>query len=371
MIWRAKLPSLAGVVALAVALAGCGNSAAGGPDGSGPTPNAPAVTAPSTYTTVPAEGRTSYPLEVDNCGVKLRFEKAPQRVLILNGTSVAEAQYFVLLGLQDRVLANAQSYGVLDDPGMPAAVQGLPKGGLKMNTNFDVPREQVLALKPDLVVSAWSGGFDARSGFATREELSRAGIASWVPPFHCAYGKADATEAEKRAFTAQSITSGFETLTALGEIFDVPQHAATVVDGLRKRVTAVRTSMAGQPRKNMIVAFPGMSMMTAQGVPAVLSTGVADDVVAAAGGVSPFAGRGTAAMAALSREELADTPVDILVLGLFTRDERPEEEAEKLFKAFPQWSASKTRSFVAIGDGAYPGPSNVYAVEKIAKAVRG
>jgi iron complex transport system substrate-binding protein len=371
MIWRVKLSSLVAGMVVAASLVGCGNTAAGGPDGSGPTPNAPVVTAPSTYTTVPPEGRTSYPLEVDNCGVRLRFERAPQRVLILNGTSVAEAQYFILLGLQDRVLANAQSYGVLDDPGMPAALRALPKADLKLNTNFDVPREQVLALKPDLVVSAWSGGFDARSGFATREELSRAGIASWVPPFHCAYGKADATEAEKRAFASQSITSGFETLAALGEIFDVSQHAAEVVDGLRERVEAIRTSTAGQPRKNMIIAFPGMSMMTAQRVPAVLSTGVADDVIAAAGGVNPFAGRGTAAMASLSREELADTPVDLLVLGLFTRDERPEEEAEKLFKAFPQWSASKTRSFVAIGDGAYPGPSNVYAVEKIASVVRG
>jgi iron complex transport system substrate-binding protein len=118
-----------------------------------------------------APAKTSYPLTIDNCGQKVTFTGAPQRVLILNGTSVGEVESFIQLGLQKNILANAQHYGVSDDPDMVAQIKALPTGGLTENKNFDVPAEQVLAAKPDLVVSTWSGGFDAKQGFATRERV--------------------------------------------------------------------------------------------------------------------------------------------------------------------------------------------------------
>jgi iron complex transport system substrate-binding protein len=362
---------LAGVGVLGcLAVAGCGSSTAPG-GGSGPTPNEAPVSAGATsrYGITKAEGRTTYPLTVTNCGQALRFDKAPSRVLILNGTSVAEVESFIVLGLPDRVLANAQSYGIYDDPDMPAAVKAVAKGGLTLNDKFDVPREQVLALKPDLVVSTWSGGFDAKSGFATRAELAAAGIASWVPPVNCAYGKTNPTEAEQQAYAKQSIESSFEMLTELGVIFDVPGKAEQVVAGLRGRLEAVRARVAGKPRKNVVIAYPGMSMMSASGIPAVWSTGLAGDVIASAGGVNPYAGRGQDAMTELSREEFAATKVDFLVVGLFTAAEKPDAEAAKMFTAFPQWPASTSKAYTFIADGAYLGPSNVLAVEKIAEAV--
>jgi iron complex transport system substrate-binding protein len=69
-----------------------------------------------------AAAATKYPLTIDNCGRKVTFIKPPSRVVLLNGTSVAEVESFITLGIQDRILVNSQSYGVSDDPAMVAKV---------------------------------------------------------------------------------------------------------------------------------------------------------------------------------------------------------------------------------------------------------
>ncbi|WP_131742959.1 ABC transporter substrate-binding protein [Actinomadura roseirufa] len=316
-----------------------------------------------------APGTTSYPLTFTNCGQKVTFTRAPRRVLILNGTSVAESESFVLLGLQGRVLANAQSYGVSDDPSMVAAVKAMPTGGLTMNKNFEVPAEQVLAAKPDLVVSTWSGGFDPKRGLATREQLAAAGVTTLVNPVNCAYGKPGASAAEKRAYDQISIESSYEFLNLLGRVFDVQHKAAQVSADLRRRVDAVRARVAGRPARKVLIVYPGMSMMNASGLPAVMTGRITDEVIKAAGGVNAFAGESRDVTSTLTRERLATAGVDVLAVGAFTPSEDPAAEARKLFAAYPQWQASKTRTFVSLSDGAFLGPLNAWAVEKIAKVV--
>ncbi|REE96484.1 ABC transporter substrate-binding protein [Thermomonospora umbrina] len=347
--------ALVGVTALALAAAACGGS--------------DAATDPSAAESDGPPAATAYPLTIDNCGVKVTFKEPPRKVLILNGLSVGEAQSFVLLGLQGRVLANAQFYAVSDDPTMVKGVGALPKGGLTQNKNFDVPAEQVLKAEPDLVVSAWSGGFDAKQGLATREQLAGAGINTLVNPVNCAKGKPEADADEKKAYTAQSVDSGLRFLTLLGRIFDVQARAAVVVKGFRDRIDAVRTRVAGRPAKKVLIVYPGMSMMNANGLPAVMTGGVYDDVIEAAGGVNAFAGRAEDATRSLNKEQLAAAQVDVLVVGRFTPGDAPEAEAAKLFAAFPQWNASRTKTFTVISDSAYLGPLNALGVEKIAKAV--
>ncbi|TQJ06704.1 ABC transporter substrate-binding protein [Kribbella jejuensis] len=326
---------------------------------------------PGTSTEIAATagpGRTSYPLTVENCGLKQTFSKPPSRVVILNGTSVGEAESFVMLGLQQHVLANGQSYGVSDDPGMVAKVNALPKTGLSMNKNFDVPAEQVLALKPDLVISTWSGGFDASSGFATREQLAAVGAATIVNPVNCAFGNPRASAAEKATYEAQGIESSYAFLALLGQIFDVQQKAADTIAVLRSRIDAVRAKVQGAELKRVAIVYPGMSMMNENGLPAVMTGGIYDDVIKAAGGVNAFAGESADATRTINAEQLAAARVDVLVVGAFTPNERPTDEAAKLLKQFPQWPAAQSNTFTTVADGAYLGPLNVYVIEKIAKA---
>ena len=137
-----------------------------------------------------------YPLTIDNCGTEVTFEQAPEKALLLYGASVAEVETMIALGLEDRIVANAQTYGVSDIDGMVEKIAALPTGGMTLNENFEVPKEQVLALEPDLVISTWSGGFSGDLGMATRDQLADAGINSFVTPSNCANGKTDPTAEE-------------------------------------------------------------------------------------------------------------------------------------------------------------------------------
>lgn len=349
----------AGLVLLA---SGCGSGAA-------PRPAAESAPAP-TRNVAPA--RTSYPLTIRNCGRKVTFDKAPERVLIMNGASVGEVQSYVLLGLQDHILANAQRVTVSDDPGMVEKVAELPTGGTSWNKNFDVPAEKVLDLKPDLVVSTWSGGFNAESGFATRDQLARAGIDSYVNPVDCAYGATRPSAADQAAYDRQSIASTYDFIEETGVIFDVQEKAAEVVAGLRKRVAAVGDRVAGEDRPKVLLAFPGMASMSAGGLPAVFSGGVYDDIIEKAGGENSFPSDGPDPdlTSTLSPEALASAEVDVLVVGLTDPSEEPEVKrlADQLFAKYPQWSASRTKTYTSLADGAFIGPANVRAVEKIADA---
>ncbi|WP_433227212.1 ABC transporter substrate-binding protein [Actinomadura formosensis] len=347
------LPTVSAAV-FALAATGCGTTAAG----------------PARVEADATPGKTSYPLTLDNCGQKVAFTRPPRRVLILNGTSVGEVESFIMLGLQRHILANAQSYGVSDDPAMASAIKALPTGGLKPNRNFEVPAEQVLAAKPDLVVSHWSGGFDARKGLATREQLAAAGINTLVNPVNCAYGKPEATPGEKRAYEKKSIESSFEFLRLLGRIFDVQHRAAQVTTDLRRRLDAVRARTAGRPPKRVLIAYPGMSAMNANGLPAVWTGRVADQVVRAAGGVNAFEGRSPDAVNTINKEQLAAAQVDVLVVGVFQPNEDPAAAARGLFAGYPQWRASKTRTYATVAEGVFLGPLNAVAAEKLARVVQ-
>ncbi|GAB2547794.1 ABC transporter substrate-binding protein [Nocardia heshunensis] len=211
---------------------------------------------------------TSYPLTIDNCGRSLTFDRAPSRVLLTNGASVAEAESFITLGLQDRIVANSQSYGISDQPGMADAVAALPTGGLTLNENSAVPREQILARKPDLVVSTWYGEFDDKIGSIGRDALAAAGIQGFVDPANCALGNPNASAADKERAKGQTVDASFDLLLNLGRIFDVQQKAVDYVKQQRDRIAAIQQRVAGQPRPNVLLVYPGMAAMNSNGLPA-------------------------------------------------------------------------------------------------------
>ncbi|MBP2327995.1 iron complex transport system substrate-binding protein [Kibdelosporangium banguiense] len=298
----------------------------------------------------------------------MTFEKAPSRVLLLSGASVAEVETFIALGIQDRILANSQSYGVSDDPSMLDKVKAVPTGGLKINENFEVPREQVLALKPDLVISTWAGGFDEKIGSINRDQLTATGINSFVTPVNCANGDPNASPRDKAAYEAASVESSFELMMRLGEIFDVQQKAAGHVNSARAELAALQQKVAGKQRRSVLVVYPGMSMMNNNGLPAIFGGGIFDDIINRAGGVNPFAGKTTSQLAEINVEALAVAKVDVLVIGVYQPQERVDVLAGDLFAKFPQWEAARTRTFTSLSDSFYLGPLNAVAVQKISDA---
>jgi iron complex transport system substrate-binding protein len=314
---------------------------------------------------------TTYPLTIENCGRKVTFDKPPSRVVLLNGASVAEVESFITLGIEDAIVANGQSYGVSDDEEMVEAIKAVPTGGVQLNENSEIPREQVLALKPDLVISTWAGGFDERIGSISRDQLDQAGINSLVTPVNCAYGAPEPLPEDQQAYDNQSIESSFELLLTLGKIFDAQRAAADHVNQARADLEKITGEVEGKEPKSVLVAYPGMSAMNNNGLPAVFGGGIYDDIVERAGATNAFAGKDTAELAEINAEALASADVDVLVVGLFQAGEDGDRLADDLFKKFPGWEASKSRTYTTVSDGMYLGPLNTAAVRKIADAAHG
>ena len=378
------------VAAAALLVAACGDDDVASDATSTPTTEAPAATAAPATTaaeapattemamvdsTMPATTEagasmaTEYPLTIDNCGRELTFEAPPERVLILNGTSVAEVQTFIALGLEDSILANSQSYGQSDIEGMVEQIAALPTGGLTLNENFEVPKEQTLALEPDFVISTWAGGFSEAMGSVTRDQLEELGIASYVPPVNCAYGEENPRPEDAEVYANQTYEASFDLIREIGVIFDVQERAEAFIADAEAKIEAASQAAPADPAK-VLVAYPGMSMMNPNGIPQVFVGPFTDSLIGAAGGVNSFDGFASFSDATtINAEALAAAEVDVLVVGLFLPGEDADVYAADIFAQFPQWEAAKNNTYISIAESFYLGPHNAVAIDKIAGAI--
>ncbi|MYV45158.1 ABC transporter substrate-binding protein [Streptomyces sp. SID2888] len=331
--------AVAAVIALSLAATACGGSA--DDDTSGARAGSDA-------------GGSGYPVKVENCGTTQVFDKAPRRVVVMNGASVAEVSTLLALGLGDKIVANQQSYGMSEVPGRAEAIKKLPTGDVKLNDAFDIPRESMIGLRPDLVLSTTSYGFDAKNGFATRDELKNAGARTYISPQGC--------HDENSKLT---IEDSYRLLRDMGRIFHVSDRAEKIITASRKRIADVAAKVKGKKKPKVMMLFTNMTMGSNE-FSAVVAKGIYNDILDKAGAANVFENASKTSFADLSKEKVAATDVDALVVIAY-QDPNPAAYAEKLFKEFPQWPAAKTNTYVTVSDSIYLSPDNDRAVEKIAK----
>ncbi|MFF8732444.1 ABC transporter substrate-binding protein [Streptomyces sp. NPDC015171] len=303
-----------------------------------------------------AGSRAGYPVTIDNCGRTETFTKAPGRVVVMNGASVAEVSTLLALGLGDRIVANEQSYGMSEVPGRAEAVKALPTGDIKLNDAYDIPREAMLGLRPDLVLSTTSYGFDEKNGFATRDQLEQVAARTYVSPQGC-----------KQDTSKMTVADSYTLLRDMGKIFHVSDRAEKLIAASRKRIDEVSAKVKGKKAPKVMVLFSNMSM-GGNVFSSVVAQGIYNDILAKAGGTNAFASASRTSFADLSKEKVAATDVDALVV-IGYNDPDPAAYARKLLKEFPQWPAAEKNTYVVLSDSMYLGPSNDLAVEKIAKAL--
>ena len=332
------------IAALALTVTACGGGAS--------TPATDAATTRSA-----GEGKTHYPLTVTNCGKQYTFTKVPSRVVIMNGGSVAEVSSLLALGLGNRIVANAQNYGASDVPGRADAIKALPTGGVKLNEQQDIPREAMLGLRPDFVISTYEGGFAADNGFATRDDLAKVGANSYVPEHACG--------ATGMVAGNPTIQNSYDLLRDLGQIFDVPGKADQVIAAAQQKVTAAAEKVKGKPARNVLLVFPGMG---ANDFSSIAAAGMWNDILAKAGAANPFNDPAGNQFATVSKEKLATTPIDLLIVVNYLNPD-PDGSAKKILAQFPQWDATRNNRYLVLSDSIYLGPSNDVAVDKIARLV--
>lgn len=301
-----------------------------------------------------ADAKSGYPVTLDNCGREVTFEKAPSRVVVMNGASVAEVSTLLALGLGDRIVANQQGYGMSEAPGRAAAIKKLPTGDVKVNEAYDIPREVMLGLRPDLVLSVTTYGFDEKNGFATRDQLAQVGANSYVSPQGCDDDPSRMTVADSHRL-----------LRDMGKIFNVRDRAEQLIAASEKSIDAVSAKVTGQKKPKVMVLFSHMSM-GGNDFSSVLANGIVNDILAKSGGANAFSDTTKATFADLSKEKVAATDVDAVVVISYN-DPDPAAYAKKLLKEFPQWPAAKNNTYVTLSDSMYLGPSNDLAVKRIAE----
>ncbi|MFG2797877.1 ABC transporter substrate-binding protein [Streptomyces pseudovenezuelae] len=305
-------------------------------------------------TTQAADSKTGYPVTLDNCGQKETFAKAPSRVVVMNGASVAEVSTLLALGLGDRVVANQQGYGMSEVPGRAAAIKKLPTGDVKVNEAYDISREAMLGLRPDFVLSITTYGFDQKNGFATREQLKQVGANSYVSPQGCDDDPSKMTVADS-----------YRLLRDMGKVFNVSDRAEKLIAASEKSIAAVADKVKGEKKPKVMVLFSNMSM-GGNDFSSVLANGIVNDILTKAGGANAFSDTTKSTFADLSKEKVAATDVDAVVVISYN-DPNPAAYAKKLLKEFPQWPAAKNNTYVTLSDSMYLGPSNDLAVRKVAE----
>ncbi|QWB21203.1 MULTISPECIES: ABC transporter substrate-binding protein [Streptomyces] len=294
-----------------------------------------------------------YPVTLDNCGVPEKFTKTPERVVLMNGASVAEVSTLLALGLGDKIVANQQSYGMSEVPGRAKAIKALPNGDVKLNDAYDIPREAMIGLRPDLVLSTTSYGFDEKNGFATREQLEQVGANSYVSPQGC-----------DQDTSKMTIADSYTLLRDMGKIFGRSERAEKLIAASEENIAGVSAKVKGEKKPKVMVLFSNMAM-GGNDFSSVVAKGIYNDILAQAGGSNAFENASKTSFADLSKEKVAATDVDALVV-IGYNDPDPAAYAKKLLKEFPQWPAAKNKKYVALSDSMYLGPSNDLAVEKIA-----
>lgn len=166
--WRARG---CGVLAAALLVAACAGPDADAP--SDPDASPDAVTSTSTEPDGSEE-----PVEVDNCGLDVRFDTPPERIVGLNSGSV---DALLALGVEDRIVgALGRAESIRDD--LRGTFEQLPL--LDTDTESYPSSEVVLELEPELIYSVYPSAF-RDTGIASRTELADLGVRSYLAPGRC------------------------------------------------------------------------------------------------------------------------------------------------------------------------------------------
>ncbi|WP_097900072.1 ABC transporter substrate-binding protein [Streptomyces sp. b94] len=203
------------VLAAALALTGCGADVTSREDGEGGA----------------AASDGHYPVTVENCGEKKRFDRAPERV-VTNDVGITEIMF--ALGLEDHMAG----YVMPDDKGDMTSVPW--KDGYKKTTWLSkdrINKELVLDARADLVFAGWNYGFNEGEGF-TPAELERVGIDSYLLSESCRNGQG------KARGVMPPLEALYTDLRNLGEIFDVEDRADTLITSFRTEVAEARSRAA-------------------------------------------------------------------------------------------------------------------------------
>lgn len=192
-----------------------------------------------------AGGSTQYPLTIKNCGLEVRFDKAPSRAVTIGQS---ETEILLALGLADRIVGTAVWVGpVLKGYEVEAAK-------LKRLADNSPSFEAVVGTEPDLVAVQFEWDVGPNGAVGKREQFSELKIPTYISPSDCVEkdnsGGGDGVR--KQMFTMDLV---YQEIHEFGQIFDVNDRADALIAKLKQREADAIASVAGSKARNLPVVF--------------------------------------------------------------------------------------------------------------------
>ncbi|XVU22623.1 ABC transporter substrate-binding protein [Actinoplanes sp. CA-054009] len=284
-----------------------------------------------------------YPLTVKNCGADVKFDKAPERTVLLKSAAVP---YLHAIGVLDRVTARAGAYPKeYYDARTLAELDKIPLLTDKTDTSghLQISKEIVISQQPDLVF----GEVDNLS----RDTLSAVDIPLLEEPAMCP----DST-------VVPTFDDIYQQLETYGKVFDRRQQAATAVTALKERFANIKGTGAG---RTAAVLYPtvGGGVTYAYG-----SASMAHPQLEAAGFKNVF-GDSKERVFEVTLEELLGRNPDVLILLYSDGDPAAVEKAVTQLPGAAQLKAVRDGNVMTqlFNFTEPPSPLSVDGLEKIVR----
>lgn len=297
-----------------------------------------------------ASAAAAFPVTVESCGTPVTFDAPPERVVV-HDINMAEMAFS--LGLQDHMVGVTGITGwYKTSPEFDAERGDIPELAPKYPT-----MENLVAVHPDLFIAGWYYGMRP-GGEVTPETLAAHGIKTLVLTESCIHIDKDRP--------AASMDLLFSDMLRLGQVFGKEAEAQALVDGWKARLEAIRRSVGDRKPLRVFLYDSGEDQPFTAGKYA-----IATAMIEAAGGIN-VTGDLETSWGRTSWEAVAAANPQLLIL----LDYQGGDGAEGLMaflKQHPVMSltdAVKNERFVALRyEELTPGPANIEAIEKIAKAM--
>ncbi|HDS6852680.1 TPA: ABC transporter substrate-binding protein [Enterobacter cancerogenus] len=297
-----------------------------------------------------AANAADFPVTVESCGTPITFSAPPRRAII-NDLNMAEMAF--ALHLQDRIVGLTGISGWYKmTPDFRQAMGAIPELAPKYPS-----LETLLAAEPDFFFAGWNYGMKV-GGEVTPGTLAKYGVKTFVLSESCVF-----TAAHKKKATMDLL---YGDVLTLGRIFGKRNEAQTLVEGWKQRLSALPKPATGARPLKVFVYDSGEDKPFTSGRYAMPTA-----IIEAAGGKN--------AMEALdiswgttSWENVAASEPDVIIL----LDYQTGSGADALRRVLENHPLMKLTP--AVKQGRYlklqyaeltPGPANIAAVEKLARAL--
>lgn len=299
---------------------------------------------------ISAANAADFPVTIDSCGTPVTFTQAPKRAVIhdLNMSEMAFA-----LRLQDRIVGLTGITGWYKmTPEFKHQMGSIPELAPKYPS-----LETLLAANPDFFFAGWNYGMKI-GGDVTPEKLAPFGIKTLVLSESCVQAGGRPQKADMNLL--------YDDELKLGKIFGKQQEATALVEGWQRRLAALPARPAGQPPLKVFVYDSGEEKPFTSGKYAMPTA-----IIEAAGGRNVMDGL-PASWTTASWEAVAAAEPDFIILldyqtGSGADALRRFLESHPLMKLTP---AVRHHRYLKLQYAELtPGPANIGAVEKLARAL--